>query len=96
MVISSLMVVTVQNSVYSVLFLVLSFICASVILFLLECEFIRLTIVQVGISGVQIVGTLLQECIVPYLLLFLNLVLIFCGQEYIVVELYPSGVRLNK
>ncbi len=54
MVISSLMVVTVQNSVYSVLFLVLSFICASVILFLLECEFIALIFITIYVGAIAV------------------------------------------
>ena len=54
MLISSLMVITVQNSVYSVLFLVLSFICASVILFLLECEFVALIFITIYVGAIAV------------------------------------------
>jgi NADH-quinone oxidoreductase subunit J len=54
LIISSFMVIFVQNSVYSVLFLVLSFISAASLLFLLECEFIAFMfiIIYVGAIGI--------------------------------------------
>ena len=48
------MIILSQNSIYSVLFLVLSFVSSSSILFLLECEYISLIfiIIYVGAIGV--------------------------------------------
>ena len=52
--ISSLFVITVKNSVYSVLFLIMSFVSSSSLLFLFECEFVALLfiIIYVGAIGV--------------------------------------------
>nr|QYB23215.1 NADH dehydrogenase subunit 6 [Lithodesmioides sp. mgcode 4] len=51
---SSLMIVTVQNSIYSVLFLVLSFISASSLLFLLEIEFIALIFIIIYVGAIAV------------------------------------------
>ena len=51
---SSLMVITVQNSIYSVLFLVLSFVSASSLLFLLECEFIALMFIVIYVGAIAV------------------------------------------
>ena len=52
--VSSLMVIVVQNSVYSVLFLVLSFLSASSVLFLLECEFIALLFIIIYVGAIAV------------------------------------------
>ena len=52
--ISSFMVITVQNSVYSVLFLVLSFISSASLLFLLECEFIALLFIMIYVGAIAV------------------------------------------
>jgi len=52
--ISAFMVIFVQNSVYSVLFLVLSFISASSLLFLLECEFIGFMFIIIYVGAISI------------------------------------------
>ena len=52
--ISSVMVIIVQNSIYSVLFLVLSFVCASILLFLLECEFIALLFIIIYVGAIAV------------------------------------------
>lgn len=52
--ISSFMVIVVQNSIYSVLFLVLSFLSASSLLFLLECEFIALLFIIIYVGAIAV------------------------------------------
>ena len=52
--ISSLMIITVQNSIYSVLFLVLSFVSASSLLFLLEIEFIALIFIIIYVGAIAV------------------------------------------
>ena len=51
---SSFMVVTVKNSVHAVLFLVLSFICSSGILILLECEFLALMFLIIYVGAIAV------------------------------------------
>lgn len=51
---SSFMVIFVQNSIYAVLFLVLSFISASSILFLLECEFLALMFIIIYVGAIAV------------------------------------------
>lgn len=51
---SSLMVITVQNSIYSVLFLVLSFVSATTLLFLLECEFLALLFIMIYVGAIAV------------------------------------------
>lgn len=48
------MIITVQNSIYSVLFLVLSFISASSLLFLLEIEFIALIFIIIYVGAIAV------------------------------------------
>ena len=62
MLISSLMVIIVQNSIYSVLFLVLSFVSAASLLLLFECEFIALMfVIKYFPIGFFVGGVLLLE-----------------------------------
>ena len=51
---SSFMVIFVQNSVYSVLFLVLCFIATASLLFLLECEFIAFMFIIIYVGAIAI------------------------------------------
>ena len=51
---SSLMVIFSQNSIYSVLFLVLSFVSSSSILFLLECEYISLIFIIIYVGAIAV------------------------------------------
>ena len=51
---SALMIILSQNSVYSVLFLVLSFVSSSSILFLLECEFISLLFIIIYVGAIAV------------------------------------------
>lgn len=52
--ITSLMVIVVQNSIYSVLFLVCSFISAASLLFILECEFLALLFVIIYVGAIAV------------------------------------------
>ena len=54
LIISSLCVILSNNSIYSVLFLVLSFISASGLLFLLECEFIALLFLIIYVGAIAV------------------------------------------
>ena len=51
---SALMVITAQNAIYSVLFLVLSFLSSSIILFLLKCEFLSLIFILIYVGAIAI------------------------------------------
>ena len=51
---SSFMVIIVQNSIYSVLFLVLSFISASGLLILLKCEFLALMFIIIYVGAIAV------------------------------------------
>jgi len=52
--VSSLMVISVQNAVHSVLFLVLSFISSASLLFLLECEYIALLFIMIYVGAIAV------------------------------------------
>jgi len=52
--ISSFMVITAQNAIYSVLFLVLSFLAAASLLFLLKCEFLSLIFILIYVGAIAI------------------------------------------
>ena len=54
LIVSSLMIVVSQNSIYSVLFLVLSFVSSVSILFLLECEFISLMFIIIYVGAIAV------------------------------------------
>ena len=52
--ISALMIIIVQNSIYSVLFLVLSFVTSASILFLFECEFVALMFITIYVGAIAV------------------------------------------
>jgi len=54
LVISAFMVIVVKHPVYALLFLVSGFLCASFILFLLECEFLALLFIVVYVGAIAI------------------------------------------
>ena len=51
---SSLMAILSQNSIHSVLFLVLSFVSSSSLLFLLECEYISLIFIIIYVGAIAV------------------------------------------
>tara|TARA_B100000780_G_scaffold34054_1_gene21258 strand:+ start:1314 stop:1925 length:612 start_codon:yes stop_codon:yes gene_type:complete len=78
---SSLMVVIVQNSIYSVLFLVLSFVSASIMLFLLECEFIALMFIIVYVGAIAVLFL--------FVVMMLDLKTINAGKD--TIKYFPFG-----
>ena len=48
------MIIFVQNSIYSVLFLVLSFVASASILFLLKCEFLALMFIVIYVGAIAV------------------------------------------
>tara|TARA_B110000902_G_scaffold257509_1_gene325768 strand:+ start:79 stop:624 length:546 start_codon:yes stop_codon:yes gene_type:complete len=48
------MVIFVQNSIYSILFLVLSFISSAALLFLLKCEFLALMFIVIYVGAIAV------------------------------------------
>ena len=54
LIVSSLMVVFSYNSIYAVLFLILSYILSSVILLILKCEFIALILITIYVGAVAV------------------------------------------
>lgn len=54
LVLSSVLVITSQNAIFSVLFLVLSFLSASSLLFLLKCEFLSLIFILIYVGAIAI------------------------------------------
>jgi NADH-quinone oxidoreductase subunit J len=54
LVISAFMVVLAQHPVFSLLFLVLSFLFSSFILFILECEFLALMFIIVYVGAIAV------------------------------------------
>jgi NADH-quinone oxidoreductase subunit J len=51
---SSLMVIFTQNSIYSVLFLVCSFVSAASLLFIFECEFLALLFIIIYVGAIAV------------------------------------------
>ena len=54
LIISGLLMISVKNSVYSILFLVINFATAACILFLLECEFISLLFLIIYVGAIAV------------------------------------------
>ena len=54
LVFSAFMVIIAQHSVFSLLFLVLSFFCSSIILFMLECEFLGLIFIVIYVGAIAV------------------------------------------
>lgn len=48
------MIIFSQNSIYSVLFLILSFVSSSIIIFLLECEYISLIFILIYVGAIAV------------------------------------------
>ena len=51
---SSILVISASNTVYSVLFLILSFVTSASILFLLDCEFIALIFIVIYVGAIAV------------------------------------------
>ena len=54
LILSAIAIITVKNSIYSVLFLVLNFITAAGLLLLLECEFLSLLFIIIYVGAIAV------------------------------------------
>ena len=54
LVFSSILVISVSNAVYSVLFLILSFVTSASLLFLLDCEFVPLIFIVIYVGAIAV------------------------------------------
>ncbi len=82
---SSLTVVVSYNSIVSVLFLILSFLVSSVLLLLLECEFLALIIVTVYVGAVAVLFI--------FVLMMLETKLTNLNKNFLLY--FPFGVFIN-
>ena len=88
---SSIMVILVQNSIYSVLFLVLSFISSASILFLLKCEFLALMFIVIYVGAIAVLFL--------FVVMMLDLKTITTQKDslkYLPVGIVISGVFLSE
>ena len=88
---SSLMVILVQNSIYSILFLVLSFISSAGILFLLKCEFLALMFIVIYVGAIAVLFL--------FVVMMLDLKTITTQKDslkYLPVGIVISGVFLSE
>lgn len=101
LVFSTVMVVVAQHAVFSLLFLILSFLCSTFLIFLLECEFLSLVflIVYVGaiavlfLFAVMMLDTKLHN-LSKNLLKYLPAGLIF-GLSFLIPVIYQVSGSLN-
>lgn len=82
---SSLMVVLVQNSVYSVLFLVLSFISAAGLLLMFECEFLALMFIIVYVGAIAVLFL--------FIVMMLDIKIVTSNKD--AVKYFPVGLTLG-
>ena len=82
---SSLCVVLLQNTFFALLFLILSFLLTSILLFFLECEFLALILVIIYVGAVAV--------LLLFVLIMLETKLKSFSKD--VVRYFPFGVFLN-
>ena len=82
---SSLCVVLLQNTFFALLFLILSFLLTSILLFLLECEFLALILVIIYVGAVAV--------LLLFVLIMLETKLKSFSKD--IVRYFPFGVFLN-
>lgn len=78
---SSLLTVFSQNSVYSVLFLVLSFVSSSSLLFLLECEYISLIFIIIYVGAIAVLFL--------FVVMMLDVKIIYSAKDFL--KYFPFG-----
>jgi len=83
--ISSLCVVLLQNTFFALLFLILSFLLTSIILFFLECEFLALILIIIYVGAVAV--------LLLFVLLMLEIKLKSLSKD--VLKNFPFGVLIN-
>lgn len=82
---SSLCVVLLQNTFFALLFLILSFLLTSVILFFLECEFLALILIIVYVGAVAV--------LLLFVLMMLETKLKSLSRD--IIKYFPFGVFMN-
>lgn len=82
---SSLMVVIVQNSVYSVLFLVLSFVSSAGLLLIFECEFLALMFVIVYVGAIAVLFL--------FIVMMLDIKIVSSNKD--TIKYFPVGLILG-
>ena len=82
---SSLMVVVVQNSVYSVLFLVLSFVSSAGLLLIFECEFLALMFVIVYVGAIAVLFL--------FIVMMLDIKIVSSNKD--TIKYFPIGLILG-
>jgi NADH-quinone oxidoreductase subunit J len=82
---SSLMVVVVQNSVYSVLFLVLSFVSSAGLLLIFECEFLALMFVIVYVGAIAVLFL--------FIVMMLDIKIVSSNKD--TIKYFPVGLILG-
>ena len=82
---SSLCVVLLQNTFFALLFLILSFLLTSVILFFLECEFLALILIIVYVGAVAV--------LLLFVLMMLETKLKSLSKD--IIRYFPFGVFIN-
>nr|UXN44172.1 NADH dehydrogenase subunit 6 [Navicula sp.] len=82
---SSLCVVLLQNTFFALLFLILSFLLTSILLFFLECEFLALILVIIYVGAVAV--------LLLFVLIMLETKLKSFSKD--VVRYFPFGIFLN-
>jgi len=78
---SSLLTVLSQNSVYSVLFLVLSFVSSSSLLFLLECEYISLLFIIIYVGAIAVLFL--------FVVMMLDIKIVYSAKDFL--KYFPFG-----
>ena len=82
---SSLCVVLLQNTFFALLFLILSFLLTSIILFFLECEFLALILIIIYVGAVAV--------LLLFVLIMLETKLKSFSKD--VIRYFPFGVFIN-
>ena len=82
---SSLCVIFLQNTFFALLFLILSFLLTSILLFFLECEFLALILVIIYVGAVAV--------LLLFVLIMLETKLKSFSKD--VVRYFPFGIFLN-
>lgn len=82
---SSLLTVLSQNSVYSVLFLVLSFVSSSSLLFLLECEYISLLFIIIYVGAIAVLFL--------FVVMMLDIKIVYSAKDFL--KYFPFGSSIG-
>lgn len=84
--ISSLCVVLLQNTFFALLFLILSFLLTSILLFFLECEFLALILIIIYVGAVAV--------LLLFVLMMLETKLKSLSKD--IIKYFPFGIFINE